>query len=58
MKLDKDTTRLITTFVTSIVAAVGTAAGHTVWQAFGKPKVEELAEKQQKPKHKIGFVIE
>lgn len=54
----KNATQLTMTLVTSMVAAIGTAAGHTMWQSFGKPKVEEIAEKQNKPKRKIGFVIE
>jgi len=59
MKLNLDSSaRLAMTFVTSMVAAIGTAAGHTVWQTFGKPMVEELNEKQQKPKQKIGFRID
>lgn len=54
----KDSAKLAMTLATSMVAAIGTAAGATVWQAFGKPKVEEIAEKQKKPKQKIGFVID
>lgn len=53
-----DATKLAMTLATSMVAAIGTAAGQTMWQQFGKPKVEELAEKQHKPKQKIGFVID
>lgn len=51
----KDSARLIMTFTTSMAAAIGTAAGATVWQTFGKPKVEEIADKN-KPKRKIGFI--
>lgn len=32
--------------------------GATIWQSFGKPKVEEIAEKNSKPKRKIGFSID
>lgn len=53
----KDASKLAMTLATSMVAAIGTAAGHTVWQSFGKPKVEEIAEKN-KPKRKIGFTID
>lgn len=56
MKLNtKDPAQLAMTFAMSMVAAVGSAAGATIWQSFGKPKVEELAEKN-KPKRKIGFI--
>lgn len=54
----KDSAKLAMTLATSMVAAIGTAAGTTMWQAFGKPKIEEIAEKQKKPKQKIGFVID
>lgn len=54
----KNSASLAMTLATSLVAAIGTAAGTTVWQSFGKPKVEEMAEKQKKPKQKIGFVID
>ena len=54
----KDSTQLLMTFTTSMVAAIGTAAGATIWQSFGKPKVEEIAEKNSKPKRKIGFSID
>lgn len=37
-------TQLLMTFTTSMVAAIGTAAGATIWQSFGKPKVEKIAE--------------
>lgn len=57
MKLN-NATQLAITLATSMVAAIGTAAGTTMWQSFGKPKVEEIAEKQKKPKRKIGFVID
>lgn len=47
MKLNFGTpTQLLMTFTTSMVAAIGTAAGATIWQSFGKPK------------RKIGFTIE
>ena len=56
MKLNmNDPAQLAMTFAMSMVAAVGSAAGATMWQSFGKPKVEELAEKN-KPKRKIGFI--
>lgn len=59
MKLNiKDSTQLLITFTTSMVAAIGSCAGATIWQSFGKPKVEEFAEKNNKPKRKIGFIIE
>lgn len=59
MKLNvKGSTQLLMTFTTSMVAAIGTAAGASIWQSFGKPKVEEMAEKNSKPKRKIGFIIE
>lgn len=59
MKLNaKDSTQLLVTFTTSMVAAIGTAAGASIWQSFGKPKVEEMAEKNSKPKQKIGFIID
>lgn len=46
MKLNFGTpTQLLMTFTTSMVAAIGTAAGATIWQSFGKPKVEKIAEK-------------
>lgn len=51
-------TQLLMTFTTSMVAAIGTAAGATIWQSFGKPKVEKIAEENSKPKRKIGFTIE
>lgn len=54
----KNSTQSVMTFATSLVAAIGSAAGATMWQTLGKPKVEELAEKQQKPKLKIGFAVE
>lgn len=54
----KNSTQLLMTFTTSMVAAIGTAAGATIWQSFGKPKVEKIAEKNEKPKRKIGFTIE
>lgn len=50
--------KLVMTFVTSMAAAIGTSAGASVWQAFGKPKVEKIAEKHEKPKRKIGFVVD
>lgn len=52
-----DSTRLLITFTTSM-AAIGSCAGATIWQSFGKPKVEEIAEKNSKPKRKIGFSID
>lgn len=59
MKLNMgNPTQLLVTFTTSMVAAIGTAAGATIWQSFGKPKVEKLAEENSKPKRKIGFTIE
>lgn len=59
MKLNvKDSTQLLVTFTTSMVAAIGTAAGASIWQSFGKSKVEEMAEKNSKPKQKIGFIID
>lgn len=59
MKLKIDnSTQLLMTFITSMVAAMGTAAGATIWQSFGKPKIEKIAEEQSKPKRKIGFTIE
>ena len=54
----KDSTQLLITFTTSMAAAIGSAAGATIWQSFGKPKVEEIAEKNSKPKRKIGFSID
>jgi len=51
-------TQLLMTFTTSMVAAIGTAAGATIWQSFGKPKVEKIAEENNKPKQKIGFMID
>ena len=53
-----DSTRLLITFTTSMAAAIGSCAGATIWQSFGKPKVEEIAEKNSKPKRKIGFSID
>jgi hypothetical protein len=41
-----------------MAAAIGSCAGATIWQSFGKPKVEEIAEKNSKPKRKIGFSID
>ena len=41
----KDSTQLLITFTTSMAAAIGSCAGATIWQSFGKPKVEEIAEK-------------
>lgn len=59
MKLNMGTpTHLLVTFTTSMAAAIGTAAGATIWQSFGKPKVEKIAEENSKPKRKIGFIIE
>lgn len=59
MKLNFGTpTQLLMTFTTSMVAAIGTAAGATIWQSFGKPKVEKISEENSKPKRKIGFTIE
>ena len=59
MKLNFGTpTQLLMTFTTSMVAAIGTAAGATIWQSLGKPKVEKIAEENSKPKRKIGFTIE
>lgn len=59
MKLNMGTpTQLLVTFTTSMVAAIGTAAGATIWQSFGKPKVEKIAEENSKPRRKIGFIIE
>lgn len=46
----KDSTQLLITFTTSMAAAIGSCAGATIWQSFGKPKVEEIAEKNSKPK--------
>ena len=58
MKLNFGTpTQLLMTFTTSMVAAIGTAAGATIWQSFGKPKVEKIAEENSKSKRKIGFTI-
>lgn len=54
----KDSTQLLITFTTSMAAAIGSCAGATFWQSFGKPKVEEIAEKNSKPKRKIGFSID
>ena len=54
----KDSTQLLITFTTSMAAAIGSCAGTTIWQSFGKPKVEEIAEKNSKPKRKIGFSID
>ena len=54
----KDSTQLLITFTTSMAAAIGSCAGATIWQSFGKPKVEEIAEKNSKPKRKIGFSID
>lgn len=53
-----DSTRLLITFTTSMAAAIGSCAEATIWQSFGKPKVEEIAEKNSKPKRKIGFSID
>ena len=53
-----DSTRLLITFTTSMAAAIGSCAGATIWQSFVKPKVEEIAEKNSKPKRKIGFSID
>ena len=39
----KDSTQLLITFTTSMAAAIGSCAGGTIWQSFGKPKVEEIA---------------
>ena len=59
MKLNMgNPTQLLMTFTTSMVAAIGTAAGATIWQSFGKPKVEKIAEENSKLKRKIGFTIE
>lgn len=54
----KDSTQLLITFTTSMAAAIGSCAGATIWQSFGKPKVDEIAEKNSKPKRKIGFSID
>ena len=54
----KDSTQLLITITTSMAAAIGSCAGATIWQSFGKPKVEEIAEKNSKPKRKIGFSID
>ena len=51
-------TQLLMTFTTSMVAAIGSAAGATIWQLFGKPKIEKIAEENSKPKRKIGCIIE
>ena len=53
-----NSTKILMTFTTSMVAAIGTAAGATIWQSFGKPKVEEIAREKEKPKRKIGFVMD
>lgn len=59
MKLNiGNSTQILMTFTMSMVAAIGSAAGATIWQSFGKPKVEEIAEKNSKPKRKIGFSID
>lgn len=59
MKLNiGNSTQILMTFTMSIVAAIGSAAGATIWQSFGKPKVEKIAEENSKPKRKIGFIIE
>lgn len=54
----KDSTQLLITFTTSMAAAHDPIAAATIWQSFGKPKVEEIAEKNSKPKRKIGFSID
>ena len=54
----KDSTQLLITFTTSMAAAIGSCAGATIWQSFGIPKVEEIAEKNSKPKRNIGFSID
>lgn len=59
MKLNiGNSTQILMTFTMSMVAAIGSAAGATIWQSFGKPKVEKIAEENSKPKRKIGFIIE
>lgn len=58
LNMGNSTQQLLITFTTSMVAAIGTAAGATIWQSFGKPKVEKIAEENSKPKRKIGFTIE
>lgn len=59
MKLNiGNSAQILMTFTMSMVAAIGSAAGATIWQSFGKPKVEKIAEENSKPKRKIGFIIE
>lgn len=59
MKINMNSSaKLAMTLITSMVAAIGTAAGNTMWQVFGKPKLFELTEKQQRPKQQIGFRID
>lgn len=59
MKLNiGNSTQILMTFTMSMVAAIGSAAGATIWQSFGKPKIEKIAEENSKPKRKIGFIIE
>ncbi len=53
-----NSTQILMTFTMSMVAAIGSAAGATIWQLFGKPKIEKIAEENSKPKRKIGFTIE
>ena len=50
LNMGNSTQQLLITFTTSMVAAIGTAAGATIWQSFGKPKVEKIAEENSKPK--------
>lgn len=53
-----DSTRLLITFTTSMAAAIGSCAGSHDLAIVCKPKVEEIAEKNSKPKRKIGFSID
>ena len=59
MKLNSgNATQVLMPLTRSMGAAIGSAAGATIWQSFGKPKVEKIAEENSKPKRKIGFIIE
>lgn len=53
-----ESAKLATTLITSMVAAIGTAAGNTMWGVFGKPMLEEFKLKHKKPKRKIGFITD
>ena len=54
----KSPTEIAMALLTSMAAAIGGAAGRTLWKTFGESKVAELTEKKERSKNKIGFVID